>query len=209
MASLTEPAAVDDAPRPQYETGLILALPQLAAFTSRWRATSYARDHPGLPIERRFPPHVTLLTPWAPVEDVEAMARLRAVAAAAQPLELEFASAQMFADSGVVYLAPTRVPPLAALFDDLIGAFPEHPPYEGRFDTVVPHLTVSADGSAQVLAEVRAALAENGPVRTEVDRICVFGRDDDDVWRQAAAVALGSGDLLDGCAQPPQPDAIA
>lgn len=209
MASPTEAAAVDDAPRPQYETGLILALPELAAFTSRWRATSYAPDHPGLPIERRFPPHVTLLTPWAAAGDAEAMARLRAVASAAQPLELEFAVADMFSDAGVVYLEPTPDPALTALFDALLEAFPEHPPYEGRFDTVVPHLTVSADGSVQVLTEVQAALAEHGPLRTGVDRICVFGRSDDDVWRQTAAVALGSGDLLEGCVQLPQPDAIA
>jgi 2'-5' RNA ligase len=185
----------EERPRPQYDTGLILALPELAAFTSPWRATSYAPDHPTLPIERRFPPHVTLLAPWAAADDDEALERLRAVARRGRPLRIEFAAAEIFPGSGVVYLAPTPTPALSALFHDVHAAFPDHPPYGGIFDVVVPHLTVSADGSADQLDQVRAALAEHGPVSAETDRICVFGRGDDDVWRRSASVVLGSGDV--------------
>ena len=185
--------------RPQYDTGLILALPELAAFTSPWRATSYAPDHPTLPIERRFPPHVTLLAPWAAADDGEALERLRAVARRGRPLRIDFAAAEMFPEAGVVYLVPTPTPALSELFDDVLAAFPDHPPYGGLHDTVVPHLTVSADGGAEQLAQVRAALAQQGPVSAQTDRICVFGRGDDDVWRQSASVVLGSGELAAHC----------
>ena len=194
--------AGEEPQRDPFDSGLILALPELAAFTSRWRATSYAPDHPTLPIERRFPPHVTLLAPWAAVDDGEALARLRAVARRAQPVRMEFATAEIFPDSGVVYLAPTRAPELMALFADVHAAFPDHPPYGGVFDDVVPHLTVSADGGPEQLAEVRAALAEHGPVSAETDRICVFGRGDDEVWRQTASVVLGTGELAAQCIEP-------
>jgi 2'-5' RNA ligase len=209
----SEAGVVDDAAdpgrRPQYDTGLILALPDLAAFTSRWRATSYAPDHPGLSIERRFPPHVTLLAPWAPVDDAEALQRLQRLAERARPIDLRFETADVFPDSGVVWLAPAPEPSLAALFADVLATFPDHPPYAGLHDDVVPHLTVSAHGGAPVLAEVRAALAEHGPVHSHVDRICVFGRGEDDVWRQAASVTLGSGQVEATCLQRRQPDAIA
>ncbi|MGN6613168.1 MAG: 2'-5' RNA ligase family protein, partial [Angustibacter sp.] len=168
-------------------------------FTSPWRATSYAPHHPTLPNERRIPPHVTQLAPRAATDDGEAHERLREVSRRAQPLRIEFAAAEIFPDSGVVYLAPTPSPALTALFDDVHAAFPDHPPYGGIFDDVVPHLTVSADGGPAQLAQVRAALAEQGPVSAETDRICVFGRGDDDVWRQSASVVLGSGDVAAHC----------
>ncbi|WP_162248025.1 2'-5' RNA ligase family protein [Angustibacter sp. Root456] len=192
-------AAAEERPRPQYDTGLILALPQLAAFTSPWRSTSYVPGHPALPIERRFPPHVTLLAPWAPADDGEALERLRAVAQRGRPLRIEFTAADLFPESGVVYLTPTPTAELTELFDDVLATFPDHPPYGGLHDTVVPHLTVSADGGPAQLAQVRAALAEHGPVWAETDRICVFGRGDDDIWRQTASVVLGSGDLAPHC----------
>jgi 2'-5' RNA ligase len=182
----------DTRERNAYDTGLILALPQLAAFTSRWRATSYAPDHPDLPIERRFPPHVTLLTPWAPADDEGALERLHQVAARSQPLELEFASAEMFADSGVVWLRPQPQAGLTALLADVLATFPEYPPYDGAHDDVVAHLTVSAAGGPAVLADVRAALVAHGPVRADVDRICVFARDADSIWRQVRAARLGA-----------------
>ncbi len=213
VADASADDAADDAAdraseRPQYDTGLILALPELAAFTSQWRATSYAPDHPGLPIERRFPPHVTLLAPWAPADDADALSRLRAVGARSQPLELVFDTAELFPESGVVWLAPRPQPALAALLDDVLSTFPEHPPYGGRHEDVIAHLTVSADGGPTVLAQVRAALAEHGPVTASTDRICVFARGDDDVWRQSAAVVLG-GDPDGHGQRRSQPDAIA
>ena len=99
----------------------------------------------------------------------------------------------------MVYLSPTPTAELAALFDDVLATFPDHPPYGGLHDTVVPHLTVSADGGPAQLAQVRAALADTARCRAETDRICVFGRGDDDVWRQSASVVLGSGDLAPHC----------
>lgn len=183
----------EDAGRGRFDTGLILSMPGLADFTSRWRSTSYAPDHPTLPIERRFPPHVTVLTPWAAPDDRAALARLRAVAERSAPLRLRFSTADLFADSRVVWLRPDPEPSLTALLTDVLATFPQYPPYDGRYPEPVLHLTVSADGGLRLLGEVRAALAESGPVEHDVDRISVFARDDDDVWREAAWVPLGGG----------------
>lgn len=179
--------------RDHFTSGLLLSLPGLAEFTSRWRATSYAPDHPTLPLERRFPPHVTLLTPWAQPDDHRALERLRAVAERSHPLRLRFSEADEFAGSGVVWLRPDPEPLLTELLRDVLAAFPEYPPYDGEHPEPTLHLTVSADGGPELLGQVRAALAAGGPEQQEVDRISVFARDGDSIWREAAWVPLGGG----------------
>lgn len=179
-------------PREQFDTGLLLALPELADFTARWRATSYAPDQPDLAMERRFPPHVTVLTPWVDPGDGEALERLRRVAASHAPLTLRFSRAETFPGSTVVWLFPEPEQELRSLLLDVHEQFPDHPPYDGEHDDPVPHLTVSTDGGQQVLAEVRAALAEQGPLVVTVDRISVYARGEDDVWRLLTDVRLGA-----------------
>jgi 2'-5' RNA ligase len=179
--------------RASYSRGLILALPGLAEFTTRWRSTSYAPDHPTLPLERRFPPHVTLLTPWAEPDDADALERLRAVAGRSRPLRLRFGSADQFAGTGVVWLRPDPDPSLTALLDDVLAAFPEYPPYDGQHPEPTLHLTVSADAGPGVLEQVRRALAAAGPLEHDVDRVSVVARDDDSIWREATCVPLGDG----------------
>lgn len=46
-------------------------------------------------------------------------------------------------DEGVVWLHPEPSHPFEALTAAVWRRWPEHPPYEGAFDVVVPHLTVS------------------------------------------------------------------
>jgi 2'-5' RNA ligase len=186
--------------RERFACGLILALPGLAEFTTRWRSTSHAPDHPTLPLERRFPPHVTLLTPWAEPDDVDALARLRTVAERSGPLRLRFTTADQFAGTGVVWLRPDPDPSLTALLDDVLAAFPEYPPYDGQHPEPTLHLTVSADAGPGVLGEVRRALAAAGPLEHDVDRISVYARDQDSIWRETAWVPLGDG-CARGCAQ--------
>jgi hypothetical protein len=80
-----------------------------------------------------------------------------------------------------------------ALLDDVLATFPEHPPYDGEHPQPTLHLTVSADAGPGVLDEVRRALAATGPVEHDVDRISVFTRDEDSIWRESGWVPLGGG----------------
>jgi 2'-5' RNA ligase len=178
--------------RDQAETGLLLALPGLAAFTARWRATSYAPGHPQLTIERRFPPHLTLLTPWLDPNDPAARVRARAVAARHRPLTLRFTQVRSFDGGRVVWLVPEPAADVQHLVLDVIAAFPECPPYYGgECRDPVPHVTVSADAGPHVLAEVRGALAEHGPLEVTTDRVSGYARDLDLVWREVISLPLG------------------
>ncbi len=178
-------------PASPHASGVILALPQLAAFTAPWRATSYAPGHPSMPVERRFPPHVTLLTPFAEADDQQALGRLRRVAERHRPFDLSFSRAQQFGPGGAVWLAPEPHDLVRTLMCQVIEAFPEYPPYEGLHPEPVPHLTVTTVGEADTLAQVDAALQQVGPIRTHVSELGVWQRDCDDVWALIASVPLG------------------
>ncbi len=187
----TSGSAADSRVGARAETGLLIALPELAAFTSRWRASSHAPGHPGLTIERRFPPHLTLLTPWLDPQHPQALARARAVAARHPPMRLSFTEVRTFNDGRVVWLVPEPDESVRSLLDDVLAAFPECRPYGGAHQPVVPHLTVSADAGPGVLDEVRSAIAEHGPLTAATDRISAYARDRDDVWRETFSVPLG------------------
>jgi 2'-5' RNA ligase len=86
------------------------------------------------------PAHVTVLFPFAPPGDVDESA-LAALLAAHPAFDFELASVEHF-DDDVTYLAPVPAEPFAALTRAVAERWPAYPPYEGAFETVIPHVTV-------------------------------------------------------------------
>ena len=122
-----------------------------------------------------MPPHITLLWPWvgAPVPP-GTIDRVRAATTGLAPFVLRLGEVGRF--PGVVYLAPEP----RRLVDDVIArlaaAFPDTPPYGGRFgDAPMPHLTVGTSDDERQLDliehEVRARLVR--PLTLEVDRLSI------------------------------------
>jgi hypothetical protein len=64
---------------------------------------------------------------------------------------------------GTLYLLPEPADRFAHLTRLVFEAYPEHPPYEGAFDAIVPHLT-TAEGNGQVLAEAEAEVLLQLPI---------------------------------------------
>jgi hypothetical protein len=87
--------------------------------------------------------HITLLGPFADRADLTpgVLAELRRIFADVTPFGFRLTGLSVF-PSGVVYLAPAPSAPFRQLTLELWRHFPEHPPYGGAFDDVVPHLTV-------------------------------------------------------------------
>ena len=111
-----------------------------------------------------MPPHVTLLYPF--VDDAlltPALVEGVAVAVAGVPaFEYAFAEVGRFdnlPNESYAWLAPTPAEGFRSLIERLAAAFPQHPPYGGAFDAIVPHLTIATSTDAGVLrrAEERAA----------------------------------------------------
>ncbi len=177
-------------PQPATESGLLLALPQLAAFTGRWRATSLAPGHPPVVVERRFPPHLTLLIPWLDPADPHACQQVVDLAARHPPRQLQFREAETFDNGRVVWLVPEPAAAIADLVADTLETFPQCRPYGGQHGEVIPHVTVSANAGPDTLAEVRRELNQLGSLTADAESITIFARSVDQVWRPRCSIPL-------------------
>ena len=76
-----------------------------------------------------------------------------------------------------LYLWPEPDASFTALIDGFFAAFPDYPPFEGKFDTVVPHVTV-AHGDEPLLCsieiELRIALAAGGGLRAHCSEVVLI-----------------------------------
>jgi 2'-5' RNA ligase len=102
-----------------------------------------------------IPAHITVLAPFAPAPAIDAavLGRLDRLFAAAGGFGFRLDHTDWFGDE-VLWLGLQDPAPFRALTGAVFQAFPAFPPFEGRFDTVVPHLTV---GYGHDLRELRAA----------------------------------------------------
>jgi 2'-5' RNA ligase len=118
--------------------------------------------------------HVTLLGPFADRADLTpgVLAELRRIFADVTPFSFRLTGLSAF-PSGVVYLAPSPAAPFRRLTHELSRHFPEHPPYGGAFDDVVPHLTVPLAPGEQ-LADVERVLGPRLPVEAHAREAALY-----------------------------------
>jgi 2'-5' RNA ligase len=142
-------------------TAVIVPVPEAAGAVDPWRERT-SNDKPS----RGVPAHVTLLFPFVPAADVDAaiVEELRRVVGAAEAFAFGLREARRF--PGVLYLAPDPPEPFVRLTEAIADRWPRHPPYEGAFETVVPHLTV-AQGDAALLDEAETVVRPALPIHAQ------------------------------------------
>ena len=91
-----------------------------------------------------LPAHVTLLFPF-PEPDSGVVEATRETLAGVAAFDVVFHEVRRFPN--VPYLVPEPAEPFVALTGALVARFPAWQPYGGKFDSVIPHLTI-ADGDA-------------------------------------------------------------
>jgi 2'-5' RNA ligase len=138
------------------DTALICRVPEAERYIGRYRE----RYDPSA--RRNVPAHVTILYPFVPLAQIDAgvIARLREIAAGVRRFDYRLAQTRRFPVA--LYLAPEPDHWFAALTDAVWAAFPDYPPFEGKFTTVVPHVTVAHGDEPQLCeieVELRIALA--------------------------------------------------
>ena len=126
------------------------------------------------------PPHVTLLIPAPP--DAEGAAT---ALASFEAFDVTFARLERF--PGALWLAPEPSEPFVGMTRALMERFPDHPPYDGLFEGITPHLTVAQGDD---LAAAETDLEPMLPLRSRASSVVVFEQVSSGHWREDAEFAL-------------------
>jgi 2'-5' RNA ligase len=168
-------------------SALVLLVPEADALVGRLRLAHDPSARAGMAA------HVTLLFPFLPAARLEdhVVAHLREQFQGARDIsgaaELRFDRVARF--PGVSYLALSDAEVVATKIRALAAAWPECPPYEGRFADVVPHLTVAC-GDDDLLDAVEAELAPSLPLVAHARTALLAVEDAAGRWREHAAFNL-------------------
>jgi 2'-5' RNA ligase len=174
-------------PEAELHSALIVAVPEAASAVDMWRErTCYAKPSSSVP------PHVTVLYPFfAPDALDEALvAELRELFAALERFAFELRTTARFRQ--VLYLKPEPPEHFVRLSEAVYAAYPDRLPYDGAFDSVVPHLT-AAEGDAEVLAEAEKDVLQWLPIAAEAHEVLLAEEVEPDSgrWRTRASLRLG------------------
>jgi 2'-5' RNA ligase len=116
--------------------------------------------------------HVTVLGPLIPVEAVDDQlhATLRRMYEATAPFDFRLEEVGVFTGTAV-YLAPDPARRFAKLTADAVKAFPSYPPYGGKFDNVVPHMTLGPIWSPEMERALVAAGTAAVPIEATATEV--------------------------------------
>lgn len=98
------------------------------------------------------------------------------------PFDATFRRVGWFPD--VAYLEPEPAAPFRELTAAVFARWPDHPPYEGIFDDVIPHLTVAQTDDTGVLERVGAAVATSLPITATVQSVELWTDSDGGTWHE-------------------------
>ena len=116
-------------------TALIVAVPEAEAIAREIRLRYVSSAARGVAA------HITVLSPFADSNDIDEQA-LAELFSSHSAFDFVLDRIERW-DDGIVWLHPEPSRP----FEDLTAAvwqrWPDHPPYEGTTETVIPHLTLS------------------------------------------------------------------
>ncbi len=169
------------------ETALICRIPEAEPFIAghRQRFDPSAR--------RGVPAHVTILYPFMPPTDVDETVRgnLARIAASVRRFDYRLRKLQRFPVA--MYLEPEPDTSFAALTEAVFRAFPDYPPFAGKFASVVPHVTV-AHGDEPLLCEIEIELRIALPVAGIAARCheMVLIENSSGRWEQLDVFTLGA-----------------
>jgi 2'-5' RNA ligase len=115
-------------------TALIVEVPEAEPLVKEWRAKHDWSAQHGVPA------HITLLFPFVPTERIDDRLHhnLRTLFGAHPTFSFSLSHVARFPE--VAWLAPDPAEPFKALIEAISSQYPEHPPYEGIHDEVIPHL---------------------------------------------------------------------
>ncbi len=135
-------------------------------------------------------PHVTILYPFRPCAALGPAERteLAAMAGRVPAFEVRFDRVRRFA--ATIWIEPVPADPFAALTAAVVDRWPEHPPYGGTFETVVPHLTLVESETAPLDA-IEEAASRDVPFVRRAQRLELWCQDTAGRWRPRWRIPFG------------------
>ena len=149
------------------------------------REFALAVPFPGL-VERvgardDLPPHVTVLVP-CPGDVVAILEALSPFDA----FDVTFPRLERFPQ--LVWLAPEPAGPFVAMTEAMVERFPDHLPYGGIHDRIVPHLTVAEAQLDEAAALVEPLL----PLHSRVESVVLYEHAEADHWLEVQTFDLSA-----------------
>jgi 2'-5' RNA ligase len=163
---------------------VIVTVPEAEPVVGSWRM-QYTFDAPA-----GIPPHVTVLFPFVPSKQVgKVEQRVGEIVSVKPPFDVVFARTARFPE--VLYLDPEPAEPFLALTGAIASEWPEHPPYEGAFETVIPHLTVAEAEDSALLDRIAAQVEPQLPIEMQAREVSLFVEDEGGRWREHSRHPMG------------------
>lgn len=169
-----------DVPR----TALIVVVPEAGGVES-WRL-----EH-DWSAARGVPAHVTVLFPFVAAADAgpALLEELRSLFQSLPSFDAAFERVERF-EPGIVWLAPEPEAPFVELTERVARRWPEHPPYEGAHEDVIPHLTIADDASPADVEALCEAVRRELPIRARVEAVELWREDEAGQWSPLARFPL-------------------
>lgn len=133
-----------------------------------------------------MPAHITALYPFLAVDQLTegVVAQLTALCEGLPVLDVQFQRTNRRFPS-VLYLDPDPADGLRQLTTAIASTWPQAPPYCGRFDQVIPHLTVAQGIGDPLLTKIEWDLLSRLPFRTRLSEAGLYVFDGAQWQRQA------------------------
>ena len=113
------------------------------------------------------PAHVTILYPFVPPVDLDdaVMVAVADLVAGFEAFDFSLDKVDQFGTE-VLFIRPNPADRFRALTDAVADKWPQHPPYEGVYEDVIPHLTVAHTGKGASFDAIRARVSSELPIQT-------------------------------------------
>ena len=149
----------------QQDSALIVPVPEAEPAVGRWRERFDPSASLGVPA------HVTVLFPFISGDDVDdaTLDEIERLMSRISPFTAEFRDVERH--DGMVWIRPVPEAPFRALTAAVWDRWPDHPPYQGRFDDVIPHLTIAEEASGPVPPDAVEDVSRHLPITTSVDTV--------------------------------------
>ena len=165
---------------PPNETALVVLVPEAEPVVRALRLKHDPSAAAGVPA------HVTILYPFVDASEVTDALRSEVgeLVRRRPAFGYRFASLARF-DDGTVYLVPEPGGPFLALTQACVARWPDHKPYGGVHEEVIPHLTVGealgphADSVHEAATE---ALQRQGPISGRATEVVLMSGDAQGRW---------------------------